>query len=346
MTPPLAASNPSFQFRPYRDQDEPHVLELLQAAFGSWPREIEDQDPTELFRWKHQANPFGRSVMTVAEADGRLVGFAAWLRWRMTANDRPFGVLRIVDLAVHGSYRGHRLHPALVRHGQPHLPPDAAFTLSVTNERSRSGSRKLQAHELGVFPLLVRPRSPLRSAARRIRRRPGSPPDRSPLVEAEPAAAALGDGESISALLAQTERSNDRFTTVKDLDYLRWRYGTLGIYRAVRVERGGRLTGLAIFRIRPRGRSWVSTLCEVLVFPGDRRTARRLLDQVVHAAAVDYVICQFPPGSTARRAAMRCGFLRVRSGPVPTVSLLRQGVVPDPTEAASWAICLGDLDLL
>lgn len=347
MTPSPAAPSPSFRFRPYHEGDEPHVISLLQAAFGAWPREISDQDPIEMFHWKHRANPFGRSVMMVVEAEETVVGFAAWLRWRIAAHYQTFEALRIVDLAVDRSYRGHRLHPALVRQARAHLPQEAAFTFSLPNERSRPGSRRLQSHQLGVFPLLVRLRTPVRSAARLFSGWGGeSGRDRTPLVDAESAADALGDGDSISALLSQVEQSNARFTTVKDLGYLRWRYGTLGVYRAVREHRGGRLVGLAIFRVRPRGRSWVSTVCEVLVAPGDRTTAHRLFDRLARAAAVDYVICHFPPGSTARRAAIRSGFLRVRSGPVPTVGPLREGIVPDPTKSDSWAICLGDLDLL
>jgi GNAT superfamily N-acetyltransferase len=335
------------QIRPYRNEDEPHVLALLHGAFGTWPGGIVDQDPSELFRWKHEANAFGRSVMMVAEAEGRLIGFAAWLRWRMSANGRTFEALRAVDVAVDRVYRGQGVYGALVRAASPYFPHDAAFTLSTPNELSRPGSLRVGGGELGTFPLLVRVPAPVRSAVRLIRRSPSKRASLpGPLMHAEPAADALADDGSVSSLLSGAEQSTGRFTTDKSLEYLRWRYGTLKDYRAVREHRDGQLVGIAIFRVRPRGRSWVSTVCELITAPGDRAAARKLFQRVVQASAVDYIICHFPSDSTARQAAIRCGFLRIRSGPVPTVRLLKPNVDPDPTQHGSWAICLGDLDLL
>jgi GNAT superfamily N-acetyltransferase len=336
-----------FQIRPYRNEDEPHVLQLLHGAFGTWPGGIVGQDATGLFRWKHEANTFGRSVRMVAEAEGTLIGFAAWLRWRMCANGRTFEALRAVDVAVDRVYRGQGVYGALVRAASPHFPHDAAFTLSTPNELSRPGSLRVGGCELGTFPLFVRVPAPVRTAVGLIRRNPSKRArHESPLIHAEPAAHALVDDESVSSLLSAAEQSTGRFTTDKSLDYLRWRYGTLEDYRAVREHRDGHLVGIAIFRVRPRGRSWVSTVCELLIVPGDRAVPRTLLHRVVQASAVDYIICHFPPNSTARQAAIRCGFLRVRSGPVPTVRVLMPNVAPDPTEHGSWAICLGDVDLL
>jgi GNAT superfamily N-acetyltransferase len=340
------ALDPVVQIRPYRDRDEPGVLRLLQAAFGGWPSTIEAEDPAELFRWKHVANPSGRSVMVVAEAEGAVIGFGAWLRWRVTANGQTFEVLRAVDLAVDRAYRGQGVYGELVQEAIRQFPPDIAFTLNAPNQLSRAGSLGVGGRELGVFPLFVRLRAPLRSAVRLIgehglaHARDGAPP-----VDAESVAGALRDGEYVSALLSRIGPSDARFTTVRDLDYLAWRYGGLGIYRAIREGRDGRLAGLAIFRIRRRGRFRVAVVCELLVAHGDRAVARRLLRRVARAAAVDYIICHFPSGSAARQAAILFGFVRVPWGPAPTVRRVQEQLDPDPTERDSWAICLGDLDL-
>ncbi|MDQ6834735.1 MAG: GNAT family N-acetyltransferase [Actinomycetota bacterium] len=332
----------AFRIRLYREEDEPAVLSLLHTAFGRWPDDVDVRDPTELFRWKHMANPLGRSVMVVAEADGTLIGFAAWVLWRMSASGQTFAAFRGVDLAVHPRHRRKGVAAALTRDGINHFPKDAAFTFSEPNELRRSGSLKGGTAEVGAFPLLVRLRAPLRTAARLIDRNSRT----MAVVHAESAAEALRDHEGVAALLAHVEQSDVRLSTVKDPDYLAWRYGGLPYYRAIREHRDGRLAGLAIFRVRSRGRSLVTNLCELLVPPGDRATSRRLLHRVVHAAAVDYIICHFPAGSTARQAAMRCGFLRLRSGPVPTLRRIRDDITPDPGDRRSWAICLGDLDLL
>lgn len=87
-------------------------------------------------------------------------------------------------------------------------------------------------------------------------------------------------------------------------------------------------------------------VCELLVREGDHRSAGRLLRRVASATAVDFVVCHFPPGSTARRAAVRGGFFRAPFGLPPTLRRLKEGVVPDPVEPAAWALTLGDFDQL
>lgn len=343
----LGASEAAFEIRAYKPEDEPHVLELLQAAFGSWPGDVEGQDPGELFRWKHRESPFGPSILLVAEANGAVIGFQAWLRWRLRAAGRTFHGLRGVDLAVDPEHRRRGVYAALVREAVQHFPEETAFTLSNPNPRSRPAGIKSGLSEIGQFPLFLRVRNPVRLGMSLIDERwCADAREPSPDVEAEPAAEALLDGDAVRSLLAEAEEPEARLRTVKDLDYLRWRYGSLSLYRAIRVQRAGRLAGMAIFRVRRRGPRLVSTICELLVARGDRRLARQLLRQVVKASPANFLICHFPSRSTQRQVAVQCGFVHLPRGPVPTIRLLSTDMVPDPTRQASWALCLGDLDLL
>jgi GNAT superfamily N-acetyltransferase len=344
-TPDSLARDSPIAVRAYNESDEPRVFDLLQDAFGKWPRGIDDHDPAEVFRWKHLANPFGRSVMVVSEADDALVGFAALMRWRLLADGGMFEVLRGVDMAVHPAYRRRGVYSQLLREAARRYPPDTALTLNSPNQQSRRGSLQVGGHEIGRLPSLVRVRSPLRSSAGLLSAKlSGRARSVSPPVSADSAADVLRNGESIATLLSQLERPIGRFATHKDVDYLRWRYGTVGCYHVIREDQVGSLAGLAIFRVHRRGRVWLSTVCEMLV--ADRTVARRLLRRVGQAAATDYVVGCFPPGSSARHAAVRCGFVPVSRGPGPTVRPLKDNISPDPTDRNSWAICSGDLDLL
>ncbi len=106
------------------------------------------------------------------------------------------------------------------------------------------------------------------------------------------------------------------------------------------------LAGIALFRMRQRGRLWESTVADVIVRPGDVRTAGRLLRRVAAAAAVDHVACSFPPGSEPRpgRAPARVRSLARR--PDADREGRAGGVLrPDPYERRSWALCLGDLEV-
>jgi len=122
------------------------------------------------------------------------------------------------------------------------------------------------------------------------------------------------------------------------------RRGPLLGYRAVTEERGGELAGLAIFRVRPRGGLWETTVAEVLA-GGDAATARRLLRRVAAAAPADHLTFRAPAGSAAARAATRGGFLPAPGGIALVANPLAAGLRPDPTRLGSWSLSLGDLEV-
>jgi GNAT superfamily N-acetyltransferase len=356
--PPVAVANRQakwqhqaqivLRIRPYSDGDERGVLHLLGEAFGTWPHGLPQATPTEVFRWKHLENPFGRSVMLIAEADGAPIGFAAWLRWRMRAGERTYEALRAVDVAVHPAFQRRGVFAALLGEATRQFPPEAAFTLSSPNRLSRPGALGLGGRKVGVVPLFILVPTPMRSAIRWLGAgQPGAAAvDCEPVGQAESARSALQHGADVAALLSQLRPPTARLYTVPDLEYLRWRYGDVGGYHAVRELHDGRLTGLAVFRVRGRNSARVTNVCELLVREGDHRSARRLLRRVASATAVDFVVCHFPAGSTARRAAVRSGFIRAPFGLLPTVRRLKDGVVPDPVAQEAWALSLGDFDQL
>jgi len=87
------------------------------------------------------------------------------------------------------------------------------------------------------------------------------------------------DTDDVQSLLEVSSAVDGRLSTMKDLPYLRWRYGSFDRYRAVRIDSAGR-------------------------------------------------------------------FMPRRRRDVVDVHLLRETVLPDPCANASWALSLGDLELL
>jgi hypothetical protein len=112
----------------------------------------------------------------------------------------------------------------------------------------------------------------------------------------------------------------------------------------VTEERDGQLAGLAVFRVRPRGRLWESTVVEVLA-GGDRRVARRLLRRVAAAAPVDHLTLHPTPRSPLARAATTSGFLPSPGGIRLVANPRRPDLRPDPTGLDAWALSLGDLEV-
>ena len=317
--------------RHFRDEDEPQVLELLRAALGTGP--IGARTP-ELFAWKHRDGPFGPSLMLVAEQGERIVGFRAFMRWRFRAGDRTLAAVRAVDTATHPDHQGQGVFSRLTSAAVDSLRGEADLVFNTPNSRSLPGYLKLGWRVAGTMPVRVRPGRPWRRARR-------------PAVEAESAATALADAGAVSSLLDEAGELDGRLATPRDPAYLRWRYTGLPQldYRALRESEGGRLRGLALFRVRRRGRLREAALAELIVAPDGGATARRLLRRLGRAVAVDHFTCCPPPGGTADRAARRRGFLRVPRGPTLAVRPLAD-LSPDPTERRSWALSLGDLEVL
>ena len=166
-------------------------------------------------------------------------------------------------------------------------------------------------------------------------------------MEGEPAAAALADDE-LAALLEGATTPDPRFGTLRDVQYLRWRYGSVpGFdYRAIRARKAGRLSGLAIFRGHRTARPWKTSLVELISAPDDRQVARRLVRQVGSASGADYLACHFPAGSAAARAARRSGFVRSQHRVSLVTDPFRGDLRPDPVDVRNWTMSLGDLELL
>ena len=283
--------------------------------------------------------------MLVAEADRRVIGLRAFLRWTLQGPGGPVAAVRAVDTATHPSYQGMGVFSRLTRSALEQLAGEADLVFNTPNSASRPGYLKLGWLDAGRVPVAIRICRPVRFA--QGLRRPHPHPAASPEVGAPPAAQVLDRGEEVTGLLAEIPADHSRLHTRRDIGYLRWRYGAAPMlgYRAVVEREGGRLRGMAMFRVRPRGGLWEATVAEVLAPPEDRRTARRLLRGVARAAAVDHLAIHVPAGGLGRAGAARAGFVPAPGGISFMVRPLRHDLDPDPADLRSWSLTLGDLEV-
>jgi GNAT superfamily N-acetyltransferase len=321
------------EIRTYRSEDAPAALALLRTAFRDWPgpRVLAADRPADFFRWKHETNPQGSSFIVLAEEDGRLLAMRAYMPWSLTAGGIPTGAVQAVDLATHPDARGRGLNTQLQRHAMAELRPSTAFSIGAPNDMSKSQSRKAGWRPVGRLPVWVRLQRPL-SVARGARSIRGHSDGAPPAVEAPTAESVLANADW-AAELPRRARAG-RFSAVSDLAYLRWRYQPfLADYRAIAHEN----TGLAIFRLRRRGRLNEATVCELLA--DDRKTAARLLRAVAKSAPFDYLSTAVP--------LRRAGLMRSpMGGPLLGMTPYREHVHPDPGQRSSWALTMGDLERL
>jgi hypothetical protein len=166
-------------------------------------------------------------------------------------------------------------------------------------------------------------------------------------VRAEPVASALARRPELDALLVDAALGEPRLATIKDAIWLDWRYAQAPVdYRALALESDGELDGLAIYRSRLRRGLPEAVVEELFVRPDDRRSARRLLGAVIRSTHLPLVSCEFPADSAAATAATQLGFVPWRGGMRLMVSTVDHDLTPAPEHIDSWALSLGDLELV
>lgn len=332
--------------RPYSNDDRDRVLELLVASLGAGPGGTRS---AEFFAWKHLDNPYGRSFMLVGEMDGQIAGFRSFMRWRFRCRERTLRAVRAVDTATHPDHQGRGVFSRLTLAALDELRTESSVVFNTPNDRSLPGYLRMGWTSAGKVPAAVRVKRPLRflRGVRKVKDESGH--SKLPLVEASPASTVLEHTAQVSRLLnAGDESDPQRWSTVHDAEFLRWRYGGAPLldYRVVSEQAEGELEGAAIFRIRSRGPLVEAAVADVIVAKDDLATARRLLRRVAACAPVDHLICSFPTHTTAARAAALCGFVRTGEGPTLVVNPLAAALTPDPSTLSSWALTLGDLEVL
>jgi GNAT superfamily N-acetyltransferase len=344
--------------RDLEPRDEPAVLSLLGASLAGGPT---GERTAEFFRWKHTANPFGRSPALVAEADGRVVGLRIFLRWEFATGGRTVPAVRAVDTATHPDFQGRGIFRGLTMALLDRLggdPDGPELVFNTPNGNSLPGYLKMGWEPVGTVPVAVRPvrfgrfLRGFRSAT--VGR--GAPPAVGSIECSLPVASTVftdpAAGRALVELVDEVVAADDkdrRLHTRRDMAYLRWRYADApGLdYRVLTVEQAGRLTGVAFGRPRRRGALTELTLSELVVRPGDRASARRLLRAATRAGC-DHVATHLPAATDIRRAGRLVGFVDPPRTGLTLVTRPFPGydpVLPDPRGLVSWRFSLGDLEV-
>lgn len=318
----------------YLEEDEPAVLALLAGAFGRWPTGL-DAEPGAFFRWKHETSPFGPSIRLVAKVDGEVAGFLALMPWRLRFGGATYETMRGVDIAVAPDFQGFGVASALIAASRSRYSSDIALSWSNPNGRSRPVVLNAGRKRVDGLPRFVGfGGAALGTAKRLFASGQPTPADESLVV-------ALADEAFVERVLSGPGPI-ERISTAYDVDFLRWRYGQQGHYRAVVSERPRAGAGIAIFRTQMHGRFSVARVCELLTERDDETVLRELVRQVRQMARADFLVSAF----TSSRAAGRCGLVRSRRTAMIAANPLHDGLVPNPTQASAWALSLGDLELI
>ncbi|HJQ77216.1 MAG TPA: GNAT family N-acetyltransferase [Acidimicrobiia bacterium] len=304
------------------DADLPQILETLKAALGETPLL---RRTSELWAWKHIDNPFGRSMILVADAQGRIAGVRAMMRWELvTPQGATLRCLRPVDTATHpefmrsGVFR--RLTTAAVDEAKS-AGIDLIF--NTPNEKSAPGYLKMGWRPIADLDALVRPRL---GASARVRH--DTPPSIEQLAP---------DLESPNRFDLE-DRPPRGLRTLRSETYLNWRFGShpTASYGVLRDD-----GGVVVARANSRGR-WSEVVVSDLLGGADSRSIK----QLARLNRARYIAGWFSPGTPERRSAIRGGMFPIPRRTLRLVALPIVELETDVFDMASWDLATSDLELL
>ncbi|HEX5532281.1 MAG TPA: GNAT family N-acetyltransferase [Actinomycetales bacterium] len=332
--------NREITVRRARADDEDEIVSLLVDVMRRNP-----QEPNrEFYRWKHQQNPFGQSPSWVAEMDGRIVAFRTLMRWefqqhggREPGSARPLRAVRAVDTVTHAACRGRGIFRQLTMTAVQELRDEGVdFVFNTPNDASMPGYLSMGWSVVGRMPARLQGPRITRLArlagARTAAKIWSEPVDVGVPVDALPLPALLEEElEEQPAEGAEAEPDASTLATVRNVSFLRWRYG----FEPLRYRGWPTADGRAavVFRVRMRGAARELALLDVV----GRRASVRGSDvrALVRKAGCDHGLSVGPVGVSR-------GLPAGAVGPVLTARDLSR---TPPAAVGQWRLSLGDVEL-
>lgn len=303
-----------------RSSDLDEVVEVMRLGLGETTG---TERSARMFDWKHNQNPFGKSLVLLAEAGGQIVGLRAFMRWNLAdPNGQLIKCMRAVDTATLPEFRRKGIFRRLTMEAvEVSTQEGIDLIFNTPNPTSKAGYLTMGWQEVGWVPLLFRPR------LRAFKRSSVGSEDWLPSTSFR------------APTTSQIDRPPRGLRTPRSEDYLAWRFlqHPTAVYRSVAFDR----TSVVV---RAHQRKHRSELVISDMFGESRASCLR---RTVAAAKVDYSVTSFAPGSMERWAAIRAGFLPIstRSG-LFLVCRPLSDIGIDPTNPKMWDLAVSDLELL
>lgn len=316
---------PEIEIRRATNADVSAILGVMRASLGETP--VLRRTP-KLWEWKHTANPFGRSIVLVAESDERVVGVRAFMRWALTTpSGDTVACVRAVDTATHPEFLRRGIFRSLTETAVDIArDEDVHLIFNTPNEKSAPGYLKMGWREVARLGVLARPRV---------------------LGNHEPAGDEIPDIARLAPIAEEfaitskywEPRDALGYRTPRSPEYFAWRFNSHPKASYGFVEEG---EATAVIRASQRGNNTELVLSDLL-----GQASPRPVRRAARSSRARYMAGWFSPGSPERSATIRAGLV-----PIPRVSTLRLVARPladlpmDPLSLDSWDLATSDLELL
>ncbi len=298
-------------------KDIPQILKVLKASLG----ETSSKKTEEVWRYKHIDNPFGESLVLVAEEDKKIVGVRAFMRWKWQRGEEVFSAFRAVDTATHPKHQGKGIFKKLtLRALEIGKERGDHFVFNTPNDQSRPGYLKMGWEEVDKLKIQLRPLNLLQFRNKRIEY------------------GISGKEDMIRKLLKihhEELKTTGQLFTPKDLKYIKWRYldNPLQKYQ-VRFNEKYFIAGY----LKERKRINEFRISEAITVKSAKKPAKMAILRLAKLSGAK-VLSISPDAGIYFKTGMKGNF-----GPALTFKSITLHQ-PEFLNIETWAYSLGDLEL-
>mgnify|MGYP005751056167 FL=1 len=300
-------------------EDIPEIVSVLRQSLG----ESLLPKSQELWKWKHQDNPFGPSPVLLALENNKIVGVRAFLRWDFSNQSDSIRSCRAVDTAVHPDYQGKGIFTKLTLKLIEEVRNEGLdLIFNTPNAQSTPGYLKMGWEKSGQLPLFLG----LRFAKKSKVLVPNS------------------DWNQVRDLVKKLELTppkGQKFTTQVKPGYFAWRYENCPLFPYYFVSDGEKY--LLVYRIKEGKWGKEFRICDFFTSENLSKTKAKELQSDLRNA-IQHSDCRLISFSGLRpNQDLGLGFLpKLSLGPLVTFRQIKHGFVPKEHE---WAWSIGDLEV-
>lgn len=341
-----------YDVRSYTRTDEDRVLELMSAALGESSTLRRTAD---LWRWKHEESPFGKSHRLIAEsASGEVIGLRAFLRWEYKKGNQKYRAVRAVDTSTHPNFQRMGIFSRLTKQAIKDVKADGVdFIFNTPNDASRPGYLKMGWNTVGRPAPLVKILNYRRFVTGLVRskllnriRGDFAPGEFYRQSEPEDMSRLVADSRFEDLMVSDTLISGNVLRTIRTPEYFDWRFRRHPTirYRSTVVEQGGRIDGCAVFRTNTRFGLKEVVMSELMMAREDSGIPLQVIRQLAGDLNADYIISYARPGSPQYAGLRANGFRGMPGQGINMVANPLGKPMGELGDLSNWGVTLGDLE--
>lgn len=138
------------------ENDEEDILFLLNSVFKEQQRSDKIRSDS-YWQWKFKSSPFGKSILTVAEIDNKIVGVDNLWPWEFIISGNIYRAFQPCDLVVHPKVRGLGLSRKMRLYGLSVAREfHPSFVFNFPNYQSIKTNLSLGWYNMGKIPWMVK----------------------------------------------------------------------------------------------------------------------------------------------------------------------------------------------